>query len=159
MLGQNPYAEEALKLASIARNQGGMTRTSAPIGSERQLSSGLTDKVEFNEQPERNNGYTQESIKANTMSAVPQAQANAIRGMRKQQVDISQQEYEAQELLNRRKAEVLYANDGGAAVMKMGELAADPPQMQELMRRVGESQMMAKGNNPHNKFQSTSFYG
>ena len=159
MLGQNPYAEEALKLASIARNQGGMTRTSAPIGSERQLSSGLTDKVEFNEQPERNNGYTQESIKANTMSAVPQAQANAIRGMRKQQVDISQEEYKAQELLNRRKAEVLYANDGGAAVMMMGELAADPPRMQELMRRVGESQMMAKGNNPHNKFQSTSFYG
>ena len=159
MLGQNPYAEEALQLASIARNQGSMTRTSAPIGPERLLSTGMTDKVEINEQPERNAGYTEESIKSNTMSAVPQAQANSIRGMRKQQTDISQQEYEAQELVNRRKAEVLYANDGGAAVMKMNALANDPVQGKEFMRRIGESKMMAQGNNPHNKFQSTSFYG
>ena len=80
-----------------------MTRTSAPIGPERLLSTGMTDKVEVNEQPERNAGYTEESIKSNTMSAVPQAQANSIRGMRKQQTDISKQEYEAQELVNRRK--------------------------------------------------------
>ena len=159
MLGQNPYAEEALKLASIARNQQGMTRTSAPIGPERTLSSGMTDKVEINEQPERNFGYTEESIKANTMSAIPQAQANAIRGMRKQQNDISQQEYKAQELVNRRKAEVLYANDGGAATMKLTQLANDPAQGREFMRRIGESKMMAQANNPHNKFQSTSFYG
>lgn len=159
MLGQNPYAEEALKLSSMARNQQGMTRTSAPIGAERHLSSGMTDKVEINEQPERNSGYTQENIKMNTLSAIPQAQANSIRGIRKQEVDISQEEYKAQELLNRRKAEILYANDGGAAVMRMGALAADPAQMQQMMRRVQESDMMAKGNNPHNKFQSTNFAG
>ena len=159
MLGQNPYAEEALKLASIARNQSGMTRTSAPIGPERALSNGLTEKVEINEQPERNTVYTEESIKANTMSAIPQAQANAVRGMRKQQTDISQKEYEAQELLNRRKAEVLYANDGGAATMKLSVLANDPVQGREFMRRIGESKMMAQGNNPQNKFESTNFYG
>ena len=158
MLGQNPYAEEALKLSSMSRNQGGMTRTSAPIGSERVLSGGLTDKVEFNEQPEKNQGYTEQGIKVNTMSAVPQAQANSIRGLRKQQTDISQQEFEAQQLLARRKAEVLYANDGGAATMAMGELAADPPAMQEFNRRIGESQMMAQANNPQ-RYQSTSFYG
>lgn len=159
MLGQNPYAEEALKLASMARNQGGMTRTSAPIGPERLLSTGMTDKVEINEQPERNAGYTMESVKANTGSAIPQAQANAIRGMRKQQTDISQQEYDAQMLLNTRKAEVLYANDGGAATMKLSQLANDAAQGQEFMRRIGESKMMAQGNNPQNKFQSTNFYG
>ena len=158
MLGQNPYAEEALKLSSMSRNQGGMTRTSAPIGSERMLSGGLTDKVEFNEQPEKNQRYTEQGIKSNTMSAVPQAQANSIRGLRKQQTDISQQEYEAQELLNRRKAEILYANDGGAAVMAMNELGANPPALKEFNRRIGESQAMAQANNPH-KYQSTSFYG
>ena len=61
--------------------------------------------------------------------------------------------------MNRRKAEVLYANDGGAAVMKMNALANDPVQGKEFMRRIAESKMMSQGNNPHNKFQSTSFYG
>ena len=158
MLGQNPYAEEALALASAARNQGGMLRTSAPIGNERMLSSGMTDKVEINDQPEKNNMMTVQNIKQNTMSAIPQAQANAVRGLRKGQVDESQAEYKAQELANSRMSEILYANDGGAAIMQLNELAADPAQMKLFMQRIGESKQMAQGNNPHNKFQSTSFY-
>ena len=58
MLGQNPYAEEALAAASMARNQGGMLRTSAPVGPERLLSTGMADKVEINEQPEKNANYS-----------------------------------------------------------------------------------------------------
>ena len=107
MLGQNPYAEEATQSSLLWHV---IRRHDTHLCSDwirAELSGGLTDKVEFNEQPERNAGYTEESIKSNTMSAVPQAQANSIRGLRKQQVDISQQEYEAQQLLARRKAEVL----------------------------------------------------
>ena len=159
MLGQNPYAEEALAAASMARNQGGMLRTSAPIGNERMLSQGTTDKVELNSQPEKNNMMMQQNVKQNVMSAIPQAQANAVRGMRKDQVDMSQAEYKAQELASTRMAEVLYANDGGAAVMRLNQLAADPGQMKLFMQRIGESKQMSQGNNPHTKFQSTSFYG
>ena len=159
MLGQNPYAEEALAAASMARNQGGMLRTSAPIGNERMLSSGMTDKVEVNDQPEKNTVMTQQNIKQNMMSAIPQAQANAVRGLRKNQVDQSQAEYKAQELAATRMSEVLYANDGGAAIMRLNELSADPGQMKLFMQRIGESKQMAQGNNPQTKFQSTSFYG
>ena len=158
-LGQNPYAEEALAAASIARNQGGMLRTSAPIGNERMLSTGMTDKVEINEQPEKNANYSSQNIKQNMLSAIPQAQANAIQGQRKNNADLSQAEYKAQHMLTERMAQTLYANDGGAAVMQLNSLAADPVQMKEFMRRIGESKQMAMGNNPHTKFQSTSFYG
>ena len=158
--GQNPYAEEALAAASIARNQGGMLRTSAPIGNERMLSSGMTDKVEINEQPERNlKDYTGQNVKQNMLSAIPQGQANAIMGQRKNNTDLSQAEYKAQHMLTERMAQTLYANDGGAAVMQLNALAADPVQMKEFMRRIGESKQMAQGNNPHTKFQSTAFYG
>ena len=133
MLGQNPYAEEALAAASMARNQGGMLRTSAPIGPERLLSTGMTDKVEINEQPEKNANYSSQNIKQNTMSAISQAQANAIQGYRKETADLSQAEYKAQQLATTRMAETLYANDGGAAVMRLNELAADPAQMKLFM--------------------------
>ena len=46
---------------------------------------------------------------------------------------MSQAEYKAQEMANSRMAEVLYANDGGAALMKINELAADPGQMKMVM--------------------------
>ena len=159
MLGQNPYAEEALAAASMARNQAGMLRTSAPVGPERLLSTGMTDKVEINEQPEKNANYSSQNVKQNMMSAIPQAQANAIQGQRKSNADLSQAEYKAQEFANTRMAETLYANDGGAAVMRLNELASDPAQMKLFMQRIGEGKQMAQGNNPHTKFQSTSFYG
>ena len=46
--GYHPAAEETLALASEARGQAGMLRTSAPIGNERMLSDGAADKVEVN---------------------------------------------------------------------------------------------------------------
>ena len=158
--GRGPYAEEALALSSMARGQGAMLNTSAPIGPERINSTGMTDKVEINDQPEKNNQYVSQNQKQNILSAIPQAQANAVRGVRKGTTDMSQEEYKAQSFANQRMAEVLYANDGGAALMKINELAADPAQMKVFMQRIGESKLMAEGNNPQaGNFQSTQFYG
>ena len=154
--GYHPAAEETLAMASEARGQAGMLRTSAPIGTERMLSDGAADKVEVNTQPYNNQNMTLQNQKQNILSAIPQAQANAIMGERKP-TDMEQDEYRAQEMLNTRVAEVLYANDGGAALMKINELAADPAQMKMFMQRIGESKMMAQGNNPQSGFQSTNF--
>ena len=136
-----------------------MLRTSAPIGTERMLSSGPTDKVEVNDQPYNNTQHTLQNQKQNIISAVPQAEANAIVGVRKGTTDSSQAEYKAQSFANERMAEVLYANDGGAALMKINELAADPGQIKNFMHRISEAQMQATGNNPQTGFQSTNFYG
>ena len=157
--GYHPAAEELLALSSEVRNQAGMLRTSAPIGTERALSSGPTDKPEINDQPYNNTQHTLQNQKQNMLSAIPQAESNAVRGVRKQVTDMSQSEYKAQSLANERMAEVLYANDGGAALMKINELAADPAQMKTFMQRIGESKLMASGNNPQTGFQSTTFAG
>ena len=163
MLGPNPYAEEALLRSSVARNQPGMA-SKVPVGNQPMLSSGPMDKL-GNPQAFNNSVHNQQSMQQNMMSAVPQAQANAVRGMRKDQVTQSQEEYKAQQLLATRKAEVLAANDGGAAVMQLNALMSDPASQSQFMQRIGESQLMAAGNNPHNPagnnphnpFQSTNF--
>lgn len=156
--GFHPAAEETLAMSSEARNQAGMLSTSAPIGTERMLSSGPTDKVEINDQPYNNTQHTLQNQKQNILSAIPQAQSNAIMGVRKTGADQSQAEYKAQSFANERMAEVLYANDGGAALMRINELAADPAQMKIFMQRIGESKLAAT-NNPQTGFTSTNFYG
>ena len=156
MLGQNPYAEEALALSSTARNLGGMVSPTPP-GPEAMLSGGLSDKPSANPQHYNNSNYNAQNMQQNMMTAGFQAAANATRGMRKTQTDKSQQENKAQQLLATRKAEVLYANDGGAAVMKLNALMADPPAQQEFMQRITETKLMAQGNNPQLPYQSTNF--
>ena len=158
MLGTNPYAEEALSLASMARGNEGMLRTSAPIGNERMLSEGATDKVEINDQPEKNFQYKSQSELQNAASMMPQQQAQAIRSMRKNTVDMSQSEYEAQEMLQTRLAEVLYANEGGAALMRMTEAGASPAQQRNTAQGMYETGLAASGNNPQIGFKSTRFY-
>lgn len=155
--GFHPASEETLAMSSEGRNQAGMLRTSAPIGTERMLSSGPMDKVEVNDQPYNNTQHTLQNQKQNIISAIPQAQANAISGVRKGTADQSQAEYKAQEFANERMAEVLYANDGGAALMKINELAADPAQMRNFMQRIGEAKVATMGNNPQTAFTSTNF--
>ena len=62
--GFHPASEETLAMSSEARNQAGMLTTSAPIGTERMLSSGPTDKVEVNDQPYNNTQHTLQNPKA-----------------------------------------------------------------------------------------------
>ena len=159
MLGSNPYAEEALSLASMARGNQGMLRTSAPVGNERMLSEVATDKVEINDQSDKNLQYLGQNQKQNVLSAIPQAEANAIRGVRKSAVDMSQAEYKAQEGLTRTVSEILYANQGGSALMRLAEESADPAQARNRMQRLNESNIQAMGNNPQTKFTPTRFYG
>ena len=157
--GMGPVSETMLHRASAARGQGSMMRTSAPPGPERILSTGMTDKVEINDQPETNQGYTSQNVKQNILTAIPGAQANAIQGVRKSNADLSQQEYEAQQMLTTRKAEVLYANDGGAAIMQLNQIASDPASARNFMGLIADSKMQSEGNNPHTKFTSTKFMG
>ena len=148
-------AEGMLHKASIARNQGQMTRTSAPEGPERMLSGGLTDKVEINEQPEKNTMYNSQNVKQNLLSAIPGAQANAIQGVNKDSADMSQAEYKANLLNDTRKAEIIYANQGGRALMELATIGNDEATARNFMGLVQAGQLQAAANNPHTKFRST----
>lgn len=148
-MGMGPYAEEALAGHTIARGDGGMLRTSAPIGPERINSSGSTDKPEANAQPLNNMMHKQQEVRQNISTAMTQGMSNAVRAERKNQIDDSQAKYQAQEQMNKYAAEIIYANDGGSALMALNSMAKDPATIKNFMHRVGEAQLMSASNNPH----------
>lgn len=148
-MGMGPYAEEALAGHSIARGDGGMLRTSAPIGPERINSSGSMDKPEANTQPLNNMIHKQQEVRQNISSGMTQGMSNAVRAERKNQIDDSQAKFQAQEKMNRYLAEIIYANDGGTALMSLNSLAQDPATIKNYMHRIAESQLMGASNNPH----------
>lgn len=147
-MGMGPYAEEALAGHTIARGDQGMFRTSAPIGPERINSSGPTDKPEVNAQPVNNMMHKQQEMTQNISTAMTQGVSNAVRGERKNQIDESQAQFKAQEQANKYMAEILYANDGGSALMRLNSMAQDPATIKNFMQRVGEAQLMSSANNP-----------
>ena len=69
--GNNPYAEEALRLAEIGRGQQGMARTTAPVGPNLQDSGGMS-KPSVNAQP-FNERLLMQNMSENAKT-VPQAQ-------------------------------------------------------------------------------------
>ena len=156
--GYHPVSEESLALASEARGQAGMLRTSAPIGSEMMLSSGPTDKVNVNDQPYNNTVKEMQGMRQNMYSAAPQAQANAVRGVNKNLTDQSQAEYKAQAKLNEYMAVELEKRGSGAALMTISNIANDPAAMKNYMGLVAEAKLQGAGNNPQTSFQSTTQY-
>ena len=120
-----PVAEESLLASSLAYGQEGMMSTSAPMGSNR-LDSGAASKVEINSQPANNQRLAVQNVEQNTMSAAPQAGADAIQKVRAGGTAGSDAESKAQTYANERMAEMLFANDSGAAMMKLNGIMQSP---------------------------------
>ena len=78
--GQNPYAEEALRLAEIGRGQEGMSRTAAPVGPNLALGGPMAQPM-LNSQPYSNERLTRQNESQNYTTAVPQAQAAAVNNL------------------------------------------------------------------------------
>ena len=130
--GFHPASEETLAMSSEARNQAGMLRTS-PIGTERmlvvvlqiRLKSTISHTTTHHAEP-----------KAEHLSAIPrQSKRNRVSAKDHRS---SQAEYKAQSFANERMAEVLYANDGGAALMKSTNWLLIT-QIKNFMHRIGEA--------------------
>ena len=147
--GTNPAAEETLRISEVQRGIGGMSRTAAPVGPNLQ-DSGAMSKPSVNSQPYNNARLMQQNQMQNMESAVPGAQANAIGQIRKQNAEVSNAEQKAIEQKNRTVAEILYANDGGAATFKLGI----PEVAQQTQQHAAEQKLMAYGINPQVPFTS-----
>ena len=150
--GTNPYAEEALRVAEIGRGQEGMSRTAAPIGPNLQDSGGMS-KPSVNSQPFNNDRLMQQNMQQNVSTAVPGQQANMLGQVRKGQAEMSDAEYKANEFKNERVAQMLYANDGGNATMRM----SIPEVAQATQQHVAEQKLMAYGVNPQVPYTSNRF--
>ena len=150
--GSNPYAEEALRLAEISKGQPGMSRNTAPVGPNLADSGGMS-KPNVNTQPYNNNRLMEQNMQQNISSAVPAQQANALGQLRKNNAQMSDAEYKANELKNERVAQMLYATDGGSATFQMGI----PEVAQQVKQHVAEQKLMAHGINPQTPFTSNRF--
>ena len=150
--GQGPYAEEALRLAEIGRGQEGMSRTAAPVGPNLADGGGMS-KPNVNTQPFNNTRLMEQNMSENMRSAVPAQQANALGQVRKGVAEQSGEEYKANEFKNERVAQMLYANDGGNATMRM----SIPEVAQATQQHVAEQKLMAYGVNPQVPYTSNRF--
>lgn len=147
--GTNPAAEETLRISEMQRQQPGMSRTAAPVGPNLQ-DSGAMSKPTVNSQPYNNARLMGQNQSQNMQTAVPGAQANAIGQIRKKNAELSNAEHKAIEQKNRTVAEILYANDGGAATFRLGV----PEVAQQVQQHVAEQKLMAYGINPQVPFTS-----
>ena len=102
-----------------------MGRTNALPGPN-MIDSGAASKPMANAQPENNARLMQQNVVQNTATAGTQANSNAVRSMQTQGLEVSDQEIKAQQFARERIAEALYANDAGAAMMKLNAISQSP---------------------------------
>ena len=144
MASHYTVAEEMLGAASAQRGLGGMSRTAAPIGPN-MMDGGAASKVGVNPQPYNNQRLQIQNIQQNTSAAVPQAQADAVMDVRKQQLVQNNAEYKAQEFAENRKAEVLHVM-GAPAIAEMSMKSG--PEVAKIRHDVATGKAMAMGANP-----------
>ena len=150
--GQNPYAEEALRLAEIGKGQEGMARTAAPVGPNLTDGGGMS-KPNVNTQPFNNSRLMEQNMQQNISSAIPAQQASALGQVRKGTAEQADAEFKANEFKNERVAQMLYATDGGSATFQMGI----PEVANQVKQHVAEQKLMAHGINPQKPFTSNRF--
>ena len=114
-------AEETLGMSSAQRGLGGMQRTAATPGPN-MFDSGASSKVAINNQAATNQVLQQQSILQNMSSAMPQAQADAVMDVKKQQLVADNAAFSADRFMKQRTAEVA-AVMGSPAIQQMGMMS------------------------------------
>jgi len=137
-------AEETLGMSSAQRGLGGMQRTAAVPGPN-MFDSGAASKVAVNNQPYNNSRLQEQNILQNMSSALPQAQADAVMDMRKQQLVVDNAEFTANRFAKQRTAEVA-AVLGSPAIQQMGMM--NDLEMQKLRNDTAVGKAQAMGVNP-----------
>ena len=142
----NPYtiAEQMLPQSSAMRGLEGMNRTSAPAGPNA-FDQGGSSKPSVNSQPYNNERLAMQNMSQNQGSLIPQAEANAVQGVRKQQLVSDNQEYKAESFANERKAEVMEVL-GSPATQYMSQM--DDIEGAAVRNSIAVGKAMSVGMNP-----------
>ena len=147
--GLAPYAQEALRMAEIAKGQGGMANTTAPVGSNAEDSGGAS-KVAVNTQPFNNALYNQQDMSENLKTAIPGRQAKALSDLRTKNAAIADADNRAQQKKNDLTAQMMFASGNYMATQSL----AIPEVEQRVKQHVAEQKLMAFGINPAIPFSS-----
>ena len=133
-------SEEMLKGTSPQ----GMSRTAAPAGPN-MFDSGPTSKVGVNNQDFNNQRLVAQNQTQNAIAGLPQAQADAIMGVRKRQLVQDNNYFKAQSFAEQRKGEMLEVMDS-PAIREMG--SKTPIEMAKVRSDVAITKASAMGINP-----------
>ena len=87
---------------------------------------GGASKPAVNTQPFNNQRLAEQNQLQNVGSAAPQAAANAMGQMRSQSAQSADAQNKAQAFATERMSEALYANESGAALMKVNSIMQSP---------------------------------
>ena len=150
--GQNPYAEEALRLAEIGKGQQGMARTAAPVGTNLALGGPMAQPM-LNSQPYSNARLEQQNQVQNFSTSIPQAQASALNKVTVDRAVESDVAKKTHDLVTRTKSEIMLANEAGQATAAM----ADPAFADDVRTKAAVQSLLAKGVNPQKPYTSNNF--
>ena len=132
-------------MSSMQRGLGGMTSPVRP--GPNAYDQGGASKPAVNTQPFNNNRLAEQNRLQNVGSAAPQAGANAMGQMRSQVAQQSDADFKAQQLAAQYKAEALFANDSGAAMMRMNA-AMQSPEKAKFLHGVAVGKATGAGMSP-----------
>jgi len=155
----NSYPREALGLASAARGNEGMLRTSAPEMYNRE-DSGPMSMSDVNPQSFNNARMELQNIQQNVVSQVPQAEASAIQEVRNNVRRGSQQEFDAVSKMEEYKASVLSQMPNTATNAMADPRTTAAVEKSVLETRRQEPFAIASANPQHSlKYNSNSLPG
>ena len=143
----SPYrvSEEILGASSMQRGLPGMVSKVQP--GPNMFDGGAASKPAVNSQPMSNERLKLQEMSRNIESAAPQAATQAVRNVGSQISDQSNAENKAQSFAAERMSEVLYANESGAALMKLNSVMQSP-EKGKFMQDIATGKALAAGLNP-----------
>ena len=153
MTSPYPVAQELLGMSSAARGVGGMVSPVRP--GPNMYDQGGASKPSVNTQPYNNERLAEQNMLQNITTAGPQANVNAAGGVRAKVSQQSDAEAKAQTFAAERMSEALYANESGAALMRLNSVMQSP-EKGKFLNDIATGKMMAAGMNPDLGSQAAS---
>jgi len=108
---------------------------------------GPASKAGVNTQPFNNQRLAEQNQLQNVGSAAPQAAADAMGKMRNQSAQIADAQNKAQSFANERVSEALFANESGAAIMKIDSVLQSPERA-GFLHKVALGKAIGAGMSP-----------
>ena len=146
-------AEEMLGQASIGRGLPGMVSPVRP--GPNAYDQGGASKPSVNTQPYNNERLALQNAQQNVTSAAPQVVSDAMGRTRAAGAEQSSAAAKAQQFATQRMSEALYANESGAALMRLNSVMQSP-EKGKFLNDIATGKMMAAGINPDLGSQAVS---
>ena len=143
----SPYsvAQETLRMSSGTR---GLEAMNSPVRpGPNMYDQGGASKPSVNTQPYNNQLLAEQTMLQNVTSAAPQAGVNEAGRVRAAAAEQSDAQVKAQQFATERMSEALFANESGAALMKLNSIMQGP-ERSKFLNDIAVGKAITQGMNP-----------